>query len=121
MPGLRNTLHEFAQGSLHSGSPTGPVVTNPKQAVAIGLNDKPKKKASKFKHHHTAAGDAFAKGDHQLAMHHVGHMLTALRTGQGAMPMPEEAGETAPDVESPAEDAKPFGGMRGRLSATAKK
>lgn len=29
---------EFKAGNLHSGSKTGPKVTNPKQAIAIGLN-----------------------------------------------------------------------------------
>ena len=29
---------EFGKGQLHSGSPQGPVVTNPKQATAIALS-----------------------------------------------------------------------------------
>lgn len=32
-------MHKFGQGTLHSGSKSGPVVTNPKQAVAIGLSE----------------------------------------------------------------------------------
>ena len=35
---IRTTMHEFKQGTLHSGSKTGPKVTNPKQATAIALN-----------------------------------------------------------------------------------
>ena len=32
------TMHEFGEGELHSGSKKGPVVTNPKQAVAIAFS-----------------------------------------------------------------------------------
>lgn len=35
---MRKTMGEFKHGTLHGGSSTGPVVTNRKQAVAIGLN-----------------------------------------------------------------------------------
>lgn len=38
MPGIPETMHEFGQGTLHSGSKDGPVVTNPKQAEAIALS-----------------------------------------------------------------------------------
>jgi hypothetical protein len=50
-------MREFEAGSLHSGSKKGPKVTNPKQAIAIGLSEarkkgekvspKPKKKKKK--------------------------------------------------------------------------
>jgi hypothetical protein len=30
---------EFHEGKLHSGSKKGPVVTNPKQAIAIALSE----------------------------------------------------------------------------------
>ena len=33
-------MGEFKKGKLHSGSKKGPVVTNPKQAVAIMLSEK---------------------------------------------------------------------------------
>lgn len=32
-------MREFKEGSLHSGSPTGPKVTDRKQAVAIALSE----------------------------------------------------------------------------------
>lgn len=32
-------MHEFGAGKLHSGSPSGPIVRNPKQAIAIGLSE----------------------------------------------------------------------------------
>ena len=37
MPGVRTTMREFKAGKLHSGK-GGPVVTNPKQALAIALS-----------------------------------------------------------------------------------
>ena len=40
-------MHEYKEGSLHSGSKNGPQVTNPKQAVAIAMSEAGKaKKAS---------------------------------------------------------------------------
>lgn len=40
MPGMKATMHEFKAGRLHSGSKKGPIVTNRKQAIAIGLSEK---------------------------------------------------------------------------------
>ncbi len=42
MPGMKNTMEEFKRGLLRSGSKKGPVVTNRKQAIAIGLSEKRK-------------------------------------------------------------------------------
>ena len=47
-------MKKFKEGDLHSGSKKGPVVTNPKQAIAIslseaGLSKKKKKKKLKKK------------------------------------------------------------------------
>lgn len=36
---VNKVMKEFAAGELHSGSKKGPVVTNPKQAVAIGYSE----------------------------------------------------------------------------------
>lgn len=36
--GVRQELHKFKEGELHSGSKKGPLVTNRKQAIAIALN-----------------------------------------------------------------------------------
>ena len=52
--GVEQEMHKFKFGQLHSGSKTGPVVTNPKQAVAIamseaGLSRKKKRKKMKDK------------------------------------------------------------------------
>jgi len=43
---VADEMHKFGQGQLHSGSPKGPVVTNPKQAIAISLSQARKKKGS---------------------------------------------------------------------------
>jgi hypothetical protein len=37
--GVRQELHKFKEGKLHSGSKSGPLVTNRKQAVAIALSE----------------------------------------------------------------------------------
>lgn len=36
--GVKQVMHEWGQGKLHSGSKKGPIVTSQKQAVAIALN-----------------------------------------------------------------------------------
>jgi hypothetical protein len=39
---MAGVMREFAQGKLHSGSSTGPVVRNRAQGVAIGLSEQRK-------------------------------------------------------------------------------
>jgi len=41
---VKKVVKEFEKGELHSGSKKGPVVTNPKQALAIGYSEAKKKK-----------------------------------------------------------------------------
>lgn len=36
---IQKVMKEFKEGKLHSGSKKGPVVTNPKQAIAISLSE----------------------------------------------------------------------------------
>ncbi len=36
---MKKVMHEYSEGHLHSGSKKGPVVSNPKQAIAIGLSE----------------------------------------------------------------------------------
>lgn len=36
---VEKVMKEFKHGELHSGSKKGPVVSNPKQAIAIGLSE----------------------------------------------------------------------------------
>jgi hypothetical protein len=46
--GVKQELKKFKSGTLHSGSKSGPVVTNRKQALAIALSEaglaKPRRK-----------------------------------------------------------------------------
>lgn len=44
---VEKVMKEFSSGSLHSGSKSGPVVSNKKQAIAIALSEA--RKASKKK------------------------------------------------------------------------
>lgn len=44
---MKKVMEEYKMGKLHSGSKKGPKVTNPKQAIAIGLSEQ--RKASKKK------------------------------------------------------------------------
>jgi hypothetical protein len=39
---MKKTMDEFKGGMLHSGSKSGPMVTNRKQAIAIGLSQQRK-------------------------------------------------------------------------------
>lgn len=41
---VAGVMKEYGSGQLHSGSKTGPVVTNRKQAIAIGLSEQKKLK-----------------------------------------------------------------------------
>lgn len=36
---VKKVMEEYKEGKLHSGSKKGPVVANPKQAIAIGLSE----------------------------------------------------------------------------------
>lgn len=48
---MKESMDRFEEGAMHSGSTKGPVVTNPKQAIAIGLSmsGQSKKKSNKKK------------------------------------------------------------------------
>ncbi len=41
---IQKVMHEYKEGELRSGSNKGPVVSNPKQAIAIALSEAKKKK-----------------------------------------------------------------------------
>ncbi len=36
---VKKEMEKFKEGKLHSGSKTGPIVSNPKQAIAIALSE----------------------------------------------------------------------------------
>ena len=46
---MKKVMKEFEEDKLHSGSKKGPVVTNPKQAVAIAYSESEKVKKKKKK------------------------------------------------------------------------
>lgn len=48
---VHTEMHKFKQGSLHSGSKSGPVVKNRKQAVAIALSESGQSKRKHPNHH----------------------------------------------------------------------
>jgi hypothetical protein len=41
---VEKVMHEFKEGTLHSGSASGPMVTNRKQAIAIAMSEARRKK-----------------------------------------------------------------------------
>lgn len=64
--GVKQDMERFKAGALHSGSSKGPVVTNPKQAIAISLSEAglSKKKRSKtdMRPHPKSDSHAFVGG-----------------------------------------------------------
>lgn len=47
---MKKVMKEFSAGELHSGSKSGPMVTNPKQAVVIAYSEAKKAKKKHKKH-----------------------------------------------------------------------
>lgn len=47
---VAGVMREFKHGALHSGSKSGPVVKNKKQALAIAINEASKLKKAKSEH-----------------------------------------------------------------------
>lgn len=41
---IKRVMEEFKEGKLHSGSKKGPIVTNPKQGIAIAISESKRKK-----------------------------------------------------------------------------
>jgi len=78
MSGIGPTIKEFDAGKLHSGSKHGPEVTNPKQAIAIGLSEErkmghpvaPKPKSHGYGHDVTKRA-----GHHRISGHPKAHQI----------------------------------------------
>ncbi len=51
---IEKVMHEYKEGSLHSGSKKGPKVSSRSQAIAIALNEAGKSKNSKHRMIHAA-------------------------------------------------------------------
>lgn len=49
MDKMKKVMHEFKEGTLHSGSKKGPEVTSRKQAIAIGMSEARKAKSNALK------------------------------------------------------------------------
>jgi hypothetical protein len=94
---VEKVMHEFGQGELHSGSKTGPVVKNPKQAIAIALSE--------------------AKGGKKMAMANGGQVPPGRGMRRGR-PMPEQAeGEAGATMMKPRQ--MPTQGALARVSGPA--
>lgn len=52
MPGMEQTMKEFKQGKLHSGSKKGPLVKSRAQAIAIGMSEEGKGNTKKSERHY---------------------------------------------------------------------
>ena len=78
---VQTEMHKFKQGDLHSGSKTGPVVTNPKQAIAIALSESGQSKPSKpSKPTHGYGHDITRRqGHHRNSGHPGGHRVGGRR------------------------------------------
>jgi len=105
-------MKEFGKGDLHSGSDKGPLVKNPKQAVAIALSEArnagakiPVKKAMGGMMGALGAGAVSDKEMQKLkkvAMPIIGKMAAARGAGLGAITNGEAAGMAARGAAGPA-------------------
>lgn len=119
---MEKTMHEFKEGSLHSGSKTGPQVINRKQAIAIGLNQSGQAKY--------AAGPAVMPGPNNVFIPSAGKSkrTKSTRYGDSAMafqpaapadPADDQAGKMAAALQEVIMELMPtiLQGVQQKLSA----
>jgi len=70
MPGMEKTMHEYKEGTLHSGSKHGPKVKSRAQAIAIGLSEEraAHKKGNTDRHAHMAMDGSISKSHHDACV-----------------------------------------------------
>ena len=84
---VAGVMHEWKHGQLHSGSSRGPIVHNPKQAIAIALSEQREQEKTKKQHNpreeHAEHGKKRALYDKTLHGHLTGMLEDGLtQTGK---------------------------------------
>lgn len=98
---VETDMRKFKAGKLHSGSKHGKVVTNPKQAVAIGLSE------ARKKGEHVAPNPGLQSGREH---HSLGHSHLRSRTNDGTHSQPH--GHRTGEHTDVAEHEMAHGGMK---------
>ena len=87
---VQGVMHEFKDGELHSGSSTGKVVTNRKQAVAIALSEQRQRGATLPHPHRNLGAFLHAKKRVTTPTRSLADNITSLRS-RGAFSTPRGA------------------------------
>lgn len=121
---VKTEMHKFGQGNLHSGSKSGPVVTNPKQAVAISLSESGQSKAPPAKGKAPSRGKGESKPGYDRSGHFPGN--PGFPTGKGEKNMSkkpmanvgsEKRGSSLNEQASVGHAKQPQGSMGGKGKA----
>jgi hypothetical protein len=57
MPGMKGTMKEYKDKTLHSGSKSGPIVKSRAQAIAIGMSEERKEHKKNNSNRHAHLGE----------------------------------------------------------------
>jgi len=107
---VADEMHKFGQGQLHSGSSKGPVVTNPKQAIAISLSQAKKKKGSANPTPNARRGPPRNPSSARRAGGPPGMQLAAALPSGATAGGPEMAPGRRPPFGGPTQGRPPYGG-----------